>query len=218
LDSPAISEKIRDQIRAGRYEMAEARRLPALIEPGDRVMELGAGIGFLTALAGLQGKAQAIVALEANPDLISVVEALHRLNRVESTVCNAVAVPRRTSATLPFHLHHDLWASSLSPLKARHLRAVVDVPALSLAELLRGHAPTLLIIDIEVLGGWVTDLEGLRLNGVMKVLVELKPGRFTPLEIKRIFDAFSREDFHYDPLHSEGGLILFRRIQHQDVS
>jgi FkbM family methyltransferase len=216
LDEAVMSPKIRDQLRAGRYETAEARRLPALIEPGERLVELGAGIGFLTALAGLQGKAERIVAVEASPAVVPLIERVHRLNGVDSIVRNAVAVIDKASDTLPFHIHEDLWASSLLPIKPRLERGVAQVPVLGLAEILAADAPTLLVVDIEVLRAWVAgspDLAGLRLPGVRKLLIELKPGRFEPRQIKAIFDAVSAEGFHYDVAVSEGPLVLFRRLE-----
>jgi FkbM family methyltransferase len=214
LDPDLMSPKIQEQLRAGRYEGHEAERLPGLIQAGERVMELGAGVGFLTALAGLQRLAACIVAVEANPVLIPLIERVHRLNGVESIVRHGVVTPARGAAALPFHVHVDLWASSLDPpAKARLVKAVVEVPVLALADLLAEHSPTLLIIDVEVLHAWATDLDAMRLDGVAKVMIELKPGRFEPRQIRRIFDAFSGQGFWYDPAQSVGPLVLFRRLE-----
>jgi FkbM family methyltransferase len=213
LDPALMSEKIREQLRAGRYETGEARCLRQLIEPGDAVIELGAGIGYLTALAGVLG-AGVVVAVEANPELIPLIREIHRLNGVESQAFNAAITLKPGTDTLPFHLHHDLWASSVTPLKTERLRATLRVPALPLAEFLSRRAPCLLIIDIEVLRGWLDSegLDGFDPGAARKALVELKPGRFSPAEIKLVFDAFSERGFYCDPAISGGGVVLFRRL------
>ena len=214
LDPSVMSAKIQDQLRAGRYEAAEARGLPAMIGLGERVVEAGAGIGFLTALAGRQGRAELIVAVEANPELIPVIERLHRLNGVTSVVRNAVVGLSRTAPALPFHLHNDLWASSLTPLKAKDLRGVVQVPVVLFAELIAEFAPTLLIIDVEVLRGLAAGGEPLDfapLAGAPRVLVELKPKTLGPQAIAAILEAFASAGFERDADGDAGELALFRR-------
>ena len=209
-----MSAKIQDQLRAGRYETAEARALPGLIGPGERLVEAGAGIGFLTALAGRLGRAGLIVAVEANPELIGVIERLHRLNGVASIVRNAVVGLTRTASALPFHLHHDLWASSLAPLKARDLKGVVQVPVVLFEALIAEFAPTLLVIDVEVLRGLVVQdpaPDFAPLAAAPRVLVELKPKTLGPEAMTAIPEAFARAGFERDPGIADGGLALFRR-------
>jgi FkbM family methyltransferase len=223
IDETVLSPTIQLQLRAGRYEGAEARRLPDIVEPGERLIELGAGIGFLTALAGRLGRAECIVAVEANPALIPLIERVHQLNGVSSVVRHGVAAVLPGAASLPFYVHKDLWASSLRPFKAKHLQQVVQAPAIALADLIGEHRATLLIVDIEVLQAWAaerpdggSDLDELRLDGLRKLLLELKPGRFAPRQIKRIFDVVSAQGFYYDPAGSEATLILFRRLEDAD--
>lgn len=226
LDPDVMSPKIQDQLRAGRYEAAEASVLPRVLQPADRVLELGAGIGFLTALAGLQGLAERVVAVEANPALTALIEQVHRLNGVAGVVRQGVAaIEAGGPSAAPFYVHRDLWASSVEPVKAKDLREVVQAPVAALPDLLAEFAPTLLIIDVEVLQGWCSEqaqdgsqIGALRLPGVDRVLIELKPGRFPPRQIKRIFDAFSADGFYYDPAVSAATVILFRRIEHQDAA
>lgn len=221
IDPVLMSETIRSQLRAGRWEAGEAKVLPQLLEPGERVVDLGACIGFLSALIGLQGKAESIVAFEANPELIPLLERVMALNGVEAVVRNALVGPSKAAATAPFYLHNDLWASSPVRMKDSARRGVVELPVLSLQEVVAAFAPTLVIIDIEVMRGFVAegrasaggglDLSGL--CGVRKVFTELKPSRFDLREIKAVFDAFSAQGFCYDPARSQGELVLFRRVE-----
>ncbi len=97
IDPAIMSDKIQRQIRNGKYERGEARNLPEIIEPGERLLELGGGIGFLSALAALQRRAEVIVVIEANPELIPVIRETHRLNGVTAQVLNAAVVGVRSS-------------------------------------------------------------------------------------------------------------------------
>ncbi len=221
LDPQVMSPKIQDQLRAGRYEMLEARHLPAMIEPGERVLDLGAGIGFLSTLVALQGRAATVVAVEGNPDAVDYIRRLLAFNGVTAEVRHAAIAPEKTSDTLPFHVHHDLWASSLIPLKAKARRGVVEVPAFTLAELIAEHRPSLLVIDLEVLRCFAPDprrpdapdlLHRMTLGDVPKVLIEVQPKDFGLKEIKRVFDCFARQGYAYDPRQSCGCAVLFRKV------
>jgi FkbM family methyltransferase len=205
-----MSEEMQGILRAGEYERAEAKRLPRLIEPGERLVELGAGIGFLSTLAA-QAQAASIVVFEANPELIPVIEATHRLNGVQSIVRNAVVAPVKLTETTPFYLHRNFWASSLTPVKPKHLRGVVEVPIVTVEAMLREHAPTLLVMDIE--GGEADLLDGAELHGVRKVYMELHPKVMGQAGVKRVFDRLSAQGFVYDIGHSSGGVVLFRRLE-----
>ena len=205
-----MSDEMQYFLRAREYENAEAKALPKLVEPGERLLELGAGIGFLSTLVARQ-QAEAIVVVEANPDLIEVIRATHRLNGVRSVVRNAVAAPVKIAETAPFYLHKNFWASSLTPFKEKHLRGVVEVPIVVLDEMLREHTPTLLVVDIE--GGEVDLLAGAELPGVRKVYMELHQAAIGLAGVKLVFDRLSAKGFAYDADHSRGPVVLFRRLE-----
>ena len=221
LDPLLMSPHILSVLRAGRWEQGETRILPTILEDGERVVDIGAGIGFLAALIGLQGKAESVVAIEANPELTPFIEALLEINGVEAQVRSALVAPTRTSPTLPFHLHNDLWASSPIRMKDSALRGVVDLPVMTLDEVAQAYRPTLMIIDIEVMRGFLAggpaaarhSLSAIELSGVRKILTEFKRGRFSPAEVKAVFDGLSGCGFGYDAVGSQGELVLFRRVE-----
>jgi FkbM family methyltransferase len=219
METPELmSDQIRTVLRAGRWESGEARVLPQILEPGERVVDLGACIGFLSALIGLQRRAQTIVAFEANPELIPLIERVLALNRVDAIVRNGLVSQARGAATAPFYLHKDLWASSPIRVKDSARRGVVDLPVVSLQEMVAELAPTLVIIDLEVMRGFLAEaaaspgarLDFSGLSGVGKILTELKASRFSHAEIKAVFDAFSAAGFAYDPARSQAELVVFR--------
>lgn len=64
--TPALVKPIRNN----RYEGGEVRALREEPHPGDRVLELGAGIGLLSTIAGQADGVERVVVVEANPDMI----------------------------------------------------------------------------------------------------------------------------------------------------
>ena len=209
IDPKAMSKKMLSVMRSGDYEREEAGQITTIIQPGDRIVELGGGVGYVSSVAGMLGKAQDIVVYEANPDLIPLIERTHQLNNVTSTVINAVVLPRKSSDTVPFYIRDDFWASSLSA-DTYGYSAVKDVPVVSFGEMLRRHNPTMLIVDIE--GGEGELFQDVELTGIRKIYIEIHQAILGRVGMKRLFDFFSSRDFHYDQWHSTHGVILFSHV------
>ena len=95
IDPGVMSEMMQSVIRSGKYEASEAARVPKLIEDGERVLEIGGGIGYLSALIARENKAEAIVVFEANPGLIRLIETTHRLNGVQAVVRHEIIMAKR---------------------------------------------------------------------------------------------------------------------------
>ena len=97
----------------------------ASLQPGDRVLELGAGLGIVGAVTAKNAGPAAVLSFEANPELIPHIRALHRTNGLEDLIelRNAVLVagPDR-SPTLPFNLHGSFLGSSLAKPPGRRSR------------------------------------------------------------------------------------------------
>jgi hypothetical protein len=118
-------------------------------------------------------------------------------------------LPRRESATVPFYLRRDFWASSPSPEPFGY-DAVVDVPVVAFEDMLGRHRPTMLIVDIE--GGEAELFRDVPLTGVRKIYLEMHEQVLGRIGMKRLFDALSRRDFHYDPSHSTHSVVLFSHV------
>jgi FkbM family methyltransferase len=210
VDPERVSPTIVEHLRAGRYERQEAVNLPQIVQAGDRIVELGAGLGFISSLVSRLGLAESITVFEADPGLVPLIKRTHALNGVEAEVFNAVIAPTAMGETAPFYVRKDFWASSLSP-EPYGYEDVIDVPVITFADMLARHRPTMLIVDIE--GGEDTLFSGdVPLTGVKKVYLEIHQSVLGRVGMKRVFDFFSSRDFHYDQWHSSHGVILFSHV------
>ena len=213
-----MSDPIIESLRSGRYEMAEARVLPHLVRAGERVVEVGAGIGFLTALIARHTAAELVVAIEANPLLQAYMAELHQLNGVEPVRRQALVTPQPAPGPGTLHVHQDLWASSPGWIKRRDQLDAVEVPVLSLAEIAETWRPTLLIVDVEPFAAWTAAeapphaLAGADFRPFPRVLLELKPNRFTAPQIETVFDHFADQGFRRDLDAASGPLVLFEQL------
>ena len=218
LDRRVISEGMALAIREGRYEKGEAKWLPKLVREGERIVEIGACTGLITALLATKTPAELVVGVEPNPQLIDLMAEVHRLNGARTVIRHAMVTPQAHDGPADFFLHEDVWSSSSLQVRARSQAGKVQVPTISVAEIAETWRPSLLIIDLNPLMAWVQAeepphmLAGADFRPFERVVVELKPKLFPPPHVKRVFDHFSAQGFAYDPALSNGDLVLFGRI------
>jgi protein-L-isoaspartate O-methyltransferase len=67
-----------ERLRDGSYEADEANAAERCVKEGFRVLELGAGIGYVTAICARRTAPENVLAVEANPALIPVIRATLR--------------------------------------------------------------------------------------------------------------------------------------------
>ena len=209
-DGEVLTERIVASLRNGRYESQEARAVSRFVEPGDRVLELGAGLGFISSFLYKSLGVREILCVEANPGLCAYIAEVHRANgATDIAIRNGIAVGDTVAQSeLPFYVRDPFWGSSLDA----HGDYVdcVKVPAYPLTGLVRDFGAHVMIVDIE--GGERDLFEDASLNGVTKIFLELHTRKIGRVGVKTCFDALSAQGFAYDQQVSSGGSVLFRRI------
>ena len=208
-----ISDPVWRAIRDGRYEAAELRAALAVLRRGDRLLDIGAGLGIVSAVLASRTEVQRILSVEADPRLIPYMRRLHADNgiaNVDVVNCVPTAAPQDGAV---FYLRTDFWCSSLNPDTGPWTRAV-RVPTRPLGSLLRDFRPTVVMSDIE---GGETDLFGLPqdFSGVRAIVIELHLRNYPDPAlacVDRIFRALSAQGFAYLPCLSSGEVVTFHRI------
>ena len=176
--SPFLTEQRIERINAGRYESEEIAGALSVVRPGDRVLELGAGLGLVGAVTARNAGPEAVLSFEANPELIPHTLALYAENGLAGTIelRNAVLVsaPDRPD-TVRFHLHNSFLGSSVvgAPDRARR---VLDVPTEDFNAVIESFRPTVLIMDIE--GAEQGLLQHADLYGIRAVVIEFHPQHY----------------------------------------
>lgn len=208
-DKTILTAKRRQLLRDGKYEGKELDALLRLARPEDRVLELGAGIGFIsTALASKVGPA-AITAYEANPTLIPYIKTVHELNGVTGVHIENAILTAGPETSANFYIRRDFVASSLDETSGGRIVDQVTVAAHDMNEVMAALAPTVLVCDIE--GGEASLLPAADLGALRVAIVELHPKTIGPAGIGAIFDAMSRAGLVYDPDTSRGKVVAFVR-------
>ncbi len=167
-----ISTKIERPLRNSRYEARECAAVRRILKPGDRVLELGAGVGLLSAVAAMVPGIASVTAIEANPELIPLIRETHRLNGVSNVdLINGVAAAG-PGPDVAFYLRPNFWSSSMEP-DSRPYDRVVKLPMIDVPTLIADLRPTVIICDIE--GGELGLFDTADLSSVRAMVLEVHP-------------------------------------------
>ena len=210
IDPDFMSPRLMEVIRTGQYEAAEARRIRRIVQRGDIILEIGAGIGFITALMLKNPVVERVVSFEANPLLIPKIQQTlsdNGLGGQRFELHNAV-LGTEEAGTVDFHVHQDFWASSLRKMPGTIHSC--PVPLASFDKTVKIVRPNLIVCDIE--GGESALFSNSNLTGVRNVYLELHQRVLGPAGMRDVFQAFHDRGFHYDQNHSGGAVVLFSRI------
>lgn len=207
-----LTDKIRGNLASGEYEGSEARAVMMRVKPGQRVLELGAGLGYIGAMAARIVGAKNVTSVEANPYMIVAIRANYALNGVAEIDLRHGAVVGQDyeGHSLAFACAKQFWASRIAGVGDAGV-GVVDVPVLRIHALLDEVKPNFVIMDIEGAEQYLFDAKWPR--SVKHVVIELHPKQYESGKvIKHIVDMLSRSGLTYDPVASRGTLLALRRV------
>jgi FkbM family methyltransferase len=209
-----ISERMRNLMAQNRFESGEMGKLQGNLRPTDRVLIVGAGVGLTSAFAASVVEPAAVMVLEANPELLPLIQETNNLNGAgDVTVVHGVAGSKLAAGTVRYYINDDTFASTSNPNRnpdGAGLKAVVDVPLVDLNALIAQHRPTVLVVNLQ--GDEFNLFEKLDLSGVRSIITELYPNVYGLRGSARIFGTLLRAGFAYDSKASRGrsSIVLSR--------
>jgi FkbM family methyltransferase len=210
LPETALRGSLETALESGRYEMQEADALLRHLVPGDRFLDLGAGLGFLCALAARVVGQDAVTGVEAGPETVELARANLAANGFGGArLIHGAVVAHGEGDTVEFGVRPSFWASSLigpgddGPSVRRE-----RVPAVPIGRLLRELRPTVLSCDIE---GAELDVLTRPLPGVRLVVAEIHPGRYGAAGTRQVFAGLDAQGFAYSINGSRGATLVFQR-------
>ena len=212
FDPTIITPAIKHAIDSGYFEAEEAEQLPHIVQPDDIVLDIGAGIGFISTL--IARRAERVISVEANPDLLPFMEKLHAQNGVNNAKRLNVVLGDLETGFTTFYQRNDFWMGSLSKGPNPYV-ATVKVPNMALNSLLESEGVSLIVCDIEGAEAFLFDLADLA--GVDRVYLELHDHITGLAGVASVFAALAAKGFTYDPRHSHGAIVLFRRVEKNET-
>ena len=207
-----LNDRIRAKLASGGYEGHEARAALMRLRAGQRVLELGSGIGYIACLCARVAGAENVTTVEANPLMLPVIRANLERNGVGAATLlhGAIGGMTGSDAPLAFDAARSFWAARIAEEGACP-DTLAEVPQLGLGDLMARTRPHVVIMDIE--GAEEHLFEAPWPGHVRHVMMELHPGRYADSVIKRIVDCMSDSDLTYDPGPSRGRILCFRRVR-----
>jgi len=153
----------------GKYERFEREMVVAHVKPGDRVLEIGVGVGLITLTAASKVGADHIWSYEANPALEPLIRRNFALNGLHPDLTmKAVTADGRD---LVFYQDKKVLSSSIFDRKLEG--GEVTVKSVAIQTLIERHDPNVLILDVE--GAELEILPAADLSHVDRIIVEMHP-------------------------------------------
>ncbi len=112
ITSDEVSPIIWQALTSGSYEAKEARSIFKAVKPGDRVLELGSGIGIITAIIAKIADVS-VWAFEANPSTAALARRVVDANGLENVVLSQGILTAGEPCSFRFYVRRDLWMSSM---------------------------------------------------------------------------------------------------------
>ncbi len=184
-----MSKAARRLLYSERYERGESRCVILTLTPDDVVLEVGSGIGYLSALCALRLGSGRVHTYEANPDLIPVIVRNHSLNGVSPSVSNAMLADQ-TGVTRFFPAENFFSSTGVETSSAP---PGIQVATLSVREELARIRPTFVLMDIE--GGESSLVPLIDWTGVRKLAIELHPHLLGEAGVNRVLGQLASAGF-----------------------
>lgn len=170
----------------GDYEGPEVNALLGLVRKGDRLLELGGGLGIISGVAANAADNAHLLIFEANPALIPHIKTLHKLNGLTNTeIRNQLVFPKADAQGRSFFVHNSFGASSV--VEHKKVAGTVEVPVVAFPDVVAEFRPDILICDIE--GAEAELFDGIDLSGFRAAVIEVHPSLVSPEKIKRLFET-----------------------------
>lgn len=203
--------RIEAKLASGDYENKESAAAQVRIKKGWRVLEIGAGLGYVSSICAQQAGAENVMSVEANPKMLDVVRAnLERNGQGGVTLVHgAVVGDQHEEESVKFRAGTLFWGGSLVE-EGKSPDDMVEVPAVPIGHLLAIHQPEFVMMDIE--GGEQFLFDETWPKCVRHVVLELHQSKYPRKVIKKIVDCMSRSGLTYDPATSSGRTLGFMRV------
>lgn len=143
---PILSDDLVYYLALGDYERSDLDLIERAIRPGDRVMDLGGGVGVCAArMAQLAGTP--VVVVDARADLESIIDDTLHLNGLQGLFVHGAVCDNVPDGTdIAFTVCSNLWFSSLDS----HVEGQpIIAPSRTLGSLYDAHRPDCVLMDIE---------------------------------------------------------------------
>lgn len=207
ITSDEVSPVIWQALTNGSYEAKEARSIFKAVKPGDRVLELGSGIGIITSIIAKITNVS-VWAFEANPSTAALARRVIDANGLDNVVLSQGILTAGESCSFRFYVRQDLWMSSMDENQGPY-EHTIELSSANIDEFIVRHGINVLVMDIE--GAERHLLQNADLTGIERIFLELHDHLYGLAGIRDITHALAAKGYAYDPRGSQGPCVLFAK-------
>lgn len=146
IDRKLISNNILKAIFKNNYEKGENSVINQILVSGDKLFEIGTGIGYNSITAAKIIGEDRVKSYEANPKLINLIQTNYDLNNVKIELINKVLTNDDHPQKIKFFVSENFWESSLID---NQNDSYVMVETCNFKEELLKFEPNTILCDIE---------------------------------------------------------------------
>jgi FkbM family methyltransferase len=195
-------------INNGEYEQGEITIIKSTLKKEDVVLELGTGMGFVSAFCSKQTGNENVYTFEANSSLKETIDKLYKKNNVRPKL--TFAMLGETAGIQKFYRNTKTFLASSSEKSNDTSHECVEVTVLSLNDTIRKIQPTYLMMDIE--GGESDIFNIIDFQSIKKIQFELHPAILGEEKVQAIFNKLRSNNFSADDTLSLGNNFFFRKM------
>lgn len=174
INHPSFSLKILKQLDSSKYESQERELVKKYIEPNDRVIELGGGMGVISMIISKIVPPGNIHVFEANPLMCKIISRNYKINKINGISVYNKVLGRGGGVSRQFGLNHSFTGSSLV---SKNPVNFIMVEQYDFDSFIINHQTNTIVMDIEG-GEYELISEEYNLPRVVnKILIELHPDR-----------------------------------------
>jgi FkbM family methyltransferase len=206
IDDSLISNHIKNIIYNFTYEKEEILILSKVLSKEDIVMEVGAGMGFLSTFCAKVNNNK-VVAYEANPNMIKLIKENYILNNVKPNIKNIILSDK--VGEVEFYIEKNFYSSSTQ--KRTEDAELIKVKTENINNEIEKYKSTFLIIDIE--GGEKDLIKKIDFsnNNINKILIELHPHVIGDKNTNEVLKYIIDNNFLLDTAKSGNYVYYFYR-------
>lgn len=203
-DPALVSKEVRNGLFKETYEEPERILIRGALQKGDRVLEVGGGVGFVSVLCSKIVGAENVLTYEANPKMHPVIRKNFELNGLTPNLRSKAITSDGRDVT--FFISDNIISSSLIEREGGKAQTI---PADALDAVLAEWKPTALVMDAE--GAEVDILGQSQLPGLSKMILELHPHIVGEAPIQKLKDHFARLGFREEKAIHKSSYFLRSR-------
>ena len=168
-DPEKVPRSVASALIKGNYEAPERKLVRMAVRPGDRVVDIGSGVGVVSLLCARLAGAGNVVSYEANAGLEAIIRENFALNNLTPRL--RLRAVTKHGGQVSFFRNANVVSSSMIDRGLEAQQVFVESDPIN--RILAEDRANVLVMDVE--GGEVDLLHAADLSGVRDIVLELHP-------------------------------------------